>query len=169
MAAIEIRKAEISDAPRMASIAFSAWDTGIRPLLDERPGHRESERLRLSQAAGANWKNAVVAAINGIVVGWCSRSSHRSYIPYLFVMPDMQGHGIGARLLNRMETLLELEGASKVHLETPADNVRAVKFYERQGYHIMALRTDGRGAHEPFTSVHLEKQLHPFVGDIGDD
>lgn len=166
MALINIRKAEISDAPRMADIAYAAWDSGIRPLLAERPGYRESERERLSQAAGANWPNAIVATLNGIVVGWCCRSGKRSYIPYLFVMPDMQGHGIGARLLDRMETILELAGASKVHLETPADNVRAVRFYERQGYKILALRGEGRSAHEPFMSVHLEKQLHPYVGAI---
>jgi ribosomal-protein-alanine N-acetyltransferase len=169
MALIEIRKAEISDVPRMASIAFSAWDSGIRPLLDERPGHREAKRLRLAQAAGMNWQNAIVATIDDVVVGWCCRSSRRAYIPYLFVMPDMQGNRIGARLLDRMETMLELMGATKVHLETPADNVRAVRFYEKQGYHIMALRTEGRSAHEPFMSVHLEKQLAPFHGEIGDE
>ncbi len=169
MAVIDIRKAELADASRMANIAFSAWDTGIRPLLDEKPEHRESERARLSQAAAMNWQNAVVATIDGVVVGWCCRSRRRSYIPYLFVLPDMQGHGIGARLLNRMETMLELEGASRVQLETPADNVRAVRFYERQGYQILALRTEARAAHEPFTSVHLEKALHPFDGDVGED
>lgn len=169
MAVIEIRKAEISDAPRMADIAFSAWDTGIRPLLDERPGHRESERARLSQVSAMNWQNTIVATIDGIVVGWCCRSTRRHYIPYLFVMPDMQGHGIGATLLGRMETILELLGASKVHLETPADNVRAVRFYERQGYHIMALRSEGSAAHEPFMSVHLEKRLQPFAGEIDED
>jgi len=169
MAVINIRKAEHADVLRMAHIAFSAWDTGIRPLLDERPGHRDSERLRLSHAAASNWQNAVVATIDGSVVGWCCRSRRRNYIPFLFVMPDMQGHGIGARLLNRMETMLELEGAERVLLETPADNVRAVRFYERQGYHILALRTEARAAHEPFMSVHLEKELHPFDGEIGEE
>jgi len=153
----------------MADIAFAAWDTGIRPLLDEQPGQRENERARLSQASAMNWQNTIVATIDGIVVGWCSRSARRSYIPFLFVMPDMQGHGIGANLLNRMETLLELQGASKVHLETPADNVRAVRFYERQGYHILALRAEPRSGHDPFASVHLEKQLQPFAGEIGED
>ncbi|KKB78154.1 hypothetical protein VW35_13370 [Devosia soli] len=116
-----------------------------------------------------NWQNAIVATLNGVVVGWCCRSRRRNYIPFLFVMPDMQGHGIGARLLNRMEMILELEGADRVLLETPADNVRAVRFYERQGYQILALRTEARSAHEPFMSVHLEKELHPFDGDIGED
>jgi 2-amino-4-hydroxy-6-hydroxymethyldihydropteridine diphosphokinase len=166
MAMIEIRKAEISDAARMADIAFSAWDTGIRPLLDARPGLREIERARPSQAAGTNWPYAIVATINGIVVGWCCRAVRRNYIPYLFVMPDMQGNGIGARLLNRMETVMELQGASKVQLETPADNVRAVRFYERQGDQFLALRSAGRGAHEALMSVHLEKLLHPYSGDV---
>lgn len=169
MATIEIRKAEISDVARMADIAFSAWDTGIRPLLAERAGHREAERARLAQAAATNWPNAIVATIDGIVLGWCCRSARRAYIPYLFVMPDMQGHGIGARLLNRMETVLELQGASRVHLETPADNVRAVRFYERQGYHILAMRGAGRGVAEALTSVHLEKDLRPYEGEIDDD
>ena len=75
---------------------------------------------------------------------------------------------VGTLLLQRMESILELEGAERVHLETPADNVRAVRFYERQGYRILALRPDGRGAHEPFMSVHLEKRLRPFDGEILD-
>jgi [ribosomal protein S18]-alanine N-acetyltransferase len=53
-------------------------------------------------------------------------------------------------------------------LETPADNVRAVRFYEKQGYRILAMRPDGRNSHEPFMSVRLEKQLHPFTGQVTD-
>ena len=40
-------------------------------------------------------------------------------------------------------------------LETPADNVRAVRFYERQGYHILALKPDGRDSGGAMTSVRL--------------
>jgi ribosomal-protein-alanine N-acetyltransferase len=47
--------------------------------------------------------------------------------------------------------------------------VRAVRFYERQGYRILALRTDGSSGQAPFTRVHMEKQLNPYVGDIGED
>lgn len=166
MAGIEIRKAEISDAPRMGDIAFAAWDAGIRPLLANRPGQRVLERARLTQAASSNWPYAIVATLDDIVVGWCCRSARRSYIPFLFVRPDMQGHGIGALLLDRMETMLELRGASRVQLETPADNVRAVRFYERQGYHILALRSDARRGNDPLVSVHLEKQLRPYDGEI---
>ena len=67
-----------------------------------------------------------------------------------------------------MESLLELEGESRVLLETPADNVRAVRFYQRQGYHILALKPDGRNAVGALTSVRLEKRLNPFRGPVPD-
>ena len=58
--------------------------------------------------------------------------------------------------------------AAKARSRTPADNVRTVRFYERHGYRILAMRPDGRQSHEPFMSVRLEKILHPFVGRVTD-
>jgi 2-amino-4-hydroxy-6-hydroxymethyldihydropteridine diphosphokinase len=168
MAGISIRKAQTTDARRLADIAFRAWEAGILPLLTEQPGMREAEQKRLTQAVAEQIARVIVAEVDGIAVGWCSRSARRAYIPYLFVMPELQGHGLGSMLLRRMESMLELEGAERVHLETPADNVRAVRFYEKQGYRILALRPDGRAAHEPFMSVHLEKRLDPYEGEIED-
>src|SRR5690606_17665412 len=141
----------------------------ILPILNQHSGQREAERRRLSHAVSIGWPHAIVARIDDVVVGWCSRSPRRSYIPYLFVMPEMQANGIGGTLLGRMETLLELEGARRVHLETPADHVRAVRFYERHGYRIMALGKDGGSGYDPFASVHLEKLLQPFTGVVDED
>ena len=169
MAGISIRKAETGDARRLADIAYRAWESGIFPLLIEQPGMKQAEQRRLAQAVAETLSRIIVAEVDGIVVGWCSRSSRRAYIPFLFVMPELQGHGLGSMLLQRMESMLELEGAERVQLETPADNVRAVRFYEKQGYRILALRPDGRAAHEPFMSVHLEKRLRPFEGEIDDE
>lgn len=169
MPSVTIRKAEVGDASRLGEIAFQAWETGIFPLLEDQPGMREAERRRLTQAATQQLSRVIVAVVDGMAVGWCSRSSRRAYIPYLFVLPELQGHGLGSLLLRRMESMLELEGADRVHLETPADNVRAVRFYERQGYRILALKSDGRSSHDPFMSVHLEKPLRPFIGRLTDE
>jgi ribosomal-protein-alanine N-acetyltransferase len=169
MASINIRKATTGDVRRLADIAYGAWESGILPVLIEQPGMREAERQRLAHAAAEQIGRIIVIEMDGISVGWCSRSARRAYIPYLFVMPELQGHGLGSMLLRRMESMLELEGAAVVHLETPADNVRAVQFYERKGYRILALRPDGRAAHEPFMSVHLEKRLQPYDGEIEED
>jgi len=169
MSGVVIRKAEKEDAGRLADIAYRAWETSILPLLTERAGMRDAEQRRLAQAVAETLGRIIVAEVDGVVVGWCSRAARRAYIPYLFVMPEVQNHGLGSMLLRRMESMLELEGADRVQLETPADNVRAVRFYEKQGYRILALRPDGRAAHEPFMSVRLEKVLRPFEGEIGED
>lgn len=169
MAGIVIRKAESEDGRRLADIAYRAWESGILPLLTERPGMREAEQRRLAQAVSETLARILVAEVDGVVVAWCSRAARRAYIPYLFVMPELQGHGLGSMLLARMEVILELEGAATVQLETPADNVLAVRFYEKQGYKILAMRTDGRSAHQAFMSVRLEKVLSPYDGVIEDD
>lgn len=169
MPGISIRQAVAADTARLADIAYRAWETGIYPLLTDRAGLKQSEQQRLQQAVGETLARIIVAEVDGVVVGWCSRSARRAYIPFLFVMPELQGHGLGSLLLRRMESILELEGADRVQLETPADNVRAVRFYEKQGYRILAMRPDGRAAHEPFMSVRLEKVLMPFEGDIDED
>jgi ribosomal protein S18 acetylase RimI-like enzyme len=166
--ALVIRKAEPDDARRLSAIGYMAWETSILPLLTEQPGMRQSEQMRLAAAVRETIDRIVVAELDGIVAGWCSRARGRAYIPYLFVAPEYQNHGIGKLLLARMETMIELEGADRVHLETPADNVRAVHFYEHRGYRILAMRPDGRPDHRPFLSVRLEKLLHPFVGKLTD-
>ncbi len=169
MQAISIRKAELADAPRLIDIGFRAWETSIRPLLDEQPGMGQAEQRRLAQAVTETLSRIIVAEIDDDVVGWCSRAAGRAYIPYLFVAPDFQSLGIGSTLLRRMESMMELAGADRVQLETPADNVRAVQFYEKLGYQILALRPVGPAAHMPFVSVRLEKLLSPFLGAITDE
>lgn len=165
---IAIRRAMPEEADRLGDIAYEAWERGILPLLTEAPGMRHSEKRRLAIAVHEMLDRIIVAELEGITVGWCSRARNRAYIPFLFVTPEYQGNGIGSALLRRMESLLELEGEQRVLLETPADNVRAVRFYERQGYHILALKPDGRNLGGSMTSVRLEKRLTPFRGPVPD-
>ncbi len=165
---LTIRHAEAKESLELAALAYLAWEKGILPLFRERSGMRESEKRRLSTYVHDNIARIIVAELDDEIVGWCSRSRDRAYIPYLFVLPGVQGRGIGTTLLRRMESLLELEAHERVSLETPADHVSAVKFYERQGYRILAVKTDGRSPHEPLMSVRLEKKLNPFRGPIRD-
>jgi 2-amino-4-hydroxy-6-hydroxymethyldihydropteridine diphosphokinase len=166
---VVIRKASPQEVGRLGDIAYEAWEEGILPLLSETPGMRSGERRRLAAAAHELLERIIVAEFDGVAVGWCSRARGRAYIPFLFVTPEYQSQGIGSALLRRMESMLELEGESRVLLETPADNVRAVHFYERQGYHILALKPDGRAQPGPLMSVRLEKRLSPFRGPVTDE
>ncbi|MDB5505846.1 MAG: GCN5-related N-acetyltransferase [Devosia sp.] len=166
---LQIRKAEKTDIERLADIAFRAWEHSILPLLGATPEMVRREKQRLHNIAAETSERIIVAELDGRAIGWCSRARNRAYVPFLFVAPEYQGHGVGTALLRRIESMLELGGATRVHLETPADNVRAVRFYEKQGYHILAMRTDGRTNEDALTSIHLEKTLHPFKGHVTDD
>jgi len=161
-----IRKAVASEAERLADIAYIAWERDLRPFLAAEQQNRQAERRRLQAAVHELLDRTIVAERDGVALGWCARARGRPYIPYLFVAPLSQNQGIGTLLLKRMESVLELEGCDRVHLDTLSDNVRAVNFYQHQGYQIMALKHEGASARDPQTSVRLEKRLSPYRGPI---
>lgn len=160
---VGIRHARTREAPILAKLGFLAWEQSIFPLGPDRERSRDELMARMADYCRDRVDDIIVAESNYEILGWCSRFPGKAYIPYLFVAPLAQRHGVGGLLLRRMESLFELEGKHNVQLETPADHVEAVRFYERQGYHILAMKQAGRSAHKPFHSVRLEKRLHPFI------
>jgi ribosomal-protein-alanine N-acetyltransferase len=163
-----IRKAIPSEIETLADIAFVAWERDLLPFLHGQAASREAERNRLSAAVRDGLDRIIVAEVNGVSVGWCQRARGRAYVPFLFVTPLLQNQGVGSALLRRIESLLELEGADRIQLDTLADNVRAVNFYQHQGYQILALKTEGAPGRETQMSVRLEKRLDPWHGPIDD-
>jgi [ribosomal protein S18]-alanine N-acetyltransferase len=163
-----IRKAIPGEIETLADIAFVAWERDLLPFLHGSAASREAERNRLTAAVRDGLDRIIVAEVNEVSVGWCQRARGRAYIPFLFVTPLLQNQGVGSALLRRMESLLELEGADRIQLDTLADNVRAVNFYQHQGYQILALKTEGVPGRETQMSVRLEKRLDPWHGPIDD-
>jgi ribosomal-protein-alanine N-acetyltransferase len=165
---ITIRKAVASEAERLADIALLAWERDLKPFLSGEAASRQNEKRRLGIAVHELLDRTIVAEIDASPVGWCARARSRAYIPYLFVTPLLQNQGIGTLLLRRMESVIELEGADRVQLDTLSDNVRAVNFYQHQGYRILVLKREGAPGGDPQTSVRLEKRLSPYRGPLTD-
>lgn len=165
---ITIRKAVASEAERLADIALLAWERDLKPFLSGEAASRQNEKRRLGIAVHELLDRTIVAEIDNSPVGWCARARSRPYIPYLFVTPSLQNQGIGTLLLRRMESMIELEGADRVQLDTLSDNVRAVNFYQHQGYRILVLKREGAVGGDPQTSVRLEKRLSPYRGPLTD-
>jgi ribosomal-protein-alanine N-acetyltransferase len=163
-----IRRALHSEIETLADIAFVAWERDLLPFLNGPAASRHAERTRLSAAVRDGIDRVIVAEVDGVAVGWCQRARGRAYVPFLFVTPLLQNRGVGSALLRRMESMLELEGADRVQLDTLADNVRAVNFYQHQGYQILALKSEGAPGRESQMSVRLEKRLNPWHGPIDD-
>jgi ribosomal-protein-alanine N-acetyltransferase len=165
---LSIRKATPVEIETLADIAFVAWERDLLPFLNGLAASRNAERSRLSAAVRDGMDRTIVAEVDEVAVGWCQRMRGRAYIPFLFVTPLLQNQGVGSALLRRMESILELEGADRIHLDTLADNVRAVNFYQHQGYQILALKSEGRPGNDAQMSVRLEKRLDPWHGPIDD-
>jgi ribosomal-protein-alanine N-acetyltransferase len=166
---VSIRKADPHEVDVLAEIGYRAWEQSLLPYFPDTAELRRNEEHRLRAAVRDNISRIIVGDSEAGPVGWCLRSGRRAYIPYLFVAPRHQNQGIGTTLLRRMESMLELEGADHVQLDTLADNVRAVRFYEHQGYQILALKPDGPPGRDLFMSVRLEKRLRPYRGPIKDE
>lgn len=163
-----IRKALPSEVETLADIGFVAWERDLMPFLSGAAASPQNERRRLSTAVHELLDRTIVADVEDVPVGWCARQRGKAYIPYLFVTPLLQNHGIGTALLRRMESMLELQGADRVQLDTLADNVRAVNFYQHQGYQILVLKSEGNPGEPGSLSIRLEKKLQPFRGAITD-
>jgi ribosomal-protein-alanine N-acetyltransferase len=163
-----VRKALKDEIDVLADIAFVAWERDLQPFLNGPAASPEAERNRLTNAVREGLERIIVAEANGVAVGWCQRARGRAYVPFLFGTPLVQNQGVGSTLLRRMESMLELEGADRIQLDTLADNVRAVNFYQHQGYSILALRQEGPAGRDPHMGVRLEKLLSPWHGPISD-
>src|SRR3569623_471551 len=163
-----IRKAVPAEIDTLADIAYVAWERDLLPILNGPAASRSAEQARLTAAVRDGLDRIIVAVVDDVAAGWCQRIRGRAFIPILFVTPLLQNHGIGSALLRRMESILELEGHDRIQLDTLADNVRAVNFYQHQGYQILALKSEGQQGRDLQMSVRLEKRLDPWHGPIDD-
>lgn len=70
-----------------------------------------------------------------------------------------EGQGVGSALLRTVENLARSRGCRRLHLVTTNDNLHALGFYQRRGFHLSQL-FPGR--------VTQSRQLKPSIPLIGD-
>jgi GNAT superfamily N-acetyltransferase len=113
--------------PRYTPAAFA--DT----TLDERSVH---ERLREMYVLVAVADGVVVGTVAGAVTG---REGH---LRGMAVLPSYSGTGLASRLLEAIEGELRFRRCTRVTLDTTQPLHRAMRFYERCGYHRTSRVTD---------------------------
>lgn len=83
--------------------------------------------------------------IVGLVIGLINNEAEETYefkapkrarITELIVSKNIRSNGIGTQLLNAMEVYLKDIGCKDILLEVFAYNKNAIKFYEKNGYHV---------------------------------
>ena len=78
----------------------------------------------------------LVADIHGRIVGtvMAGYEGHRGWINYLAVNPALQRGGLGRRLMDDAERLLQAAGCPKINLQVRSDNAEVIAFYRRLGF-----------------------------------
>jgi len=113
------------------------------------------ERLRGFVRDGVSANAAQFVAMDeGRVVGWCdifpawAHAVQHCGTLGMGVLADYRGRGIGQRLLSATLAKAQANGITRIVLEARADNLRAIRLYERMGFvhearKRHALRFDG--------------------------
>ncbi len=122
----------------------------LHALLFETPWTASSVARLLEPPAGLG----LVAVLHGSteVAGFilARRAGLEAEILSLGVRRDVQGQGIGRRLVKALADALRAEGTGELYLEVAADNDAALTLYQRTGFREVGrrrryyLRPDGR-------------------------
>ena len=80
------------------------------------------------------WIAEEESRMSGFAIISIKPETHAAYIQTLEVLPEMRGRGIGAELLNRLESSAITAGAQSIGLHVDAENSAAIRLYESRGY-----------------------------------
>ena len=127
-----IRQATPADVARVAEIEIFNYRLNFYPIFqndwfyfDEKQVPKEMKRYETEEGLLQN----TYVYDDGVVKGFIQLDGTK--VAKLFVEPVLQGNGIGAKLLEFAVTEKQAN-----YLWALEKNVRAIRFYERHGFHV---------------------------------
>jgi ribosomal protein S18 acetylase RimI-like enzyme len=99
-----------------------------------RPWNNPVKDICRKLAANSDW--LLVAVVRNKIAGsvMIGYEGHRGWINYLAVDPSLRRQGIGRRLMEEAESLLQKAGCPKINLQVRSTNTEAAGFYVSLGY-----------------------------------
>jgi ribosomal protein S18 acetylase RimI-like enzyme len=90
-----------------------------------------------------SWDEGFVAILDGLVVGFAASAfsawNRRLVLQHMYVDGAARGSGVGTALLRAVLSSERAKDAQHAWLETQADNVPAIRAYERMGFRVVGL------------------------------
>ena len=138
---VSLRRAEAADAEALAHLHLDVWDdayTGLMPqgILDDRRERVDERVERWRDILGQPHGNWVAEDTDGLVGLACSGPARDNDIDdllelyALYVRASYYGTGVGFALFE------QTVGDRAAYLWVLANNERAIRFYERQGFRL---------------------------------
>ena len=136
-----IRPARPEDAEAIARVHVRTWQAAYAHAIPTETlarvdvGERAAMWRRFLAGDSAIFVGEVDGEIRGFVnVGECQEEPGVGELFAIYVLPDEWGTGLGSGLIERGEQELCKRGFAEATLNVLADNPRAQRFYERQGW-----------------------------------
>ncbi|RQS04210.1 GNAT family N-acetyltransferase [Burkholderia sp. Bp8998] len=157
--AIMLRSAMPHDAEHIARLHTLSWQNAYSHILpaaylsDEVPTEHAMRWRNYFDRNEAEWGLVLIAESDGAPIGFAS--AERPIDPVrgvlldcLHVHPAHHGSGAGKRMIEAVRAWARNIGVDKVHLSVLDGNVRAIGFYEHNGWRLAGVETSfiGRGA-----------------------
>lgn len=167
--AVSVRSATGSDAPALAALVNRAFAIESFFVDGDRTNPREIERLIergtfvVLEHAGGLAAAVYVARDAGepLAVGL---AAERGYFGMLSVLPELQGHGLGKRLVRIAEAMCEAAGCVEVALRIINLREELARWYRSLGYHEVGISPyDHRPVKRPCHFVEMRRTLRPVT------
>lgn len=142
---IKIIKATLQDVPVIQSLAATIWPVTFKDILSQEQISYMMDFMysdsALEQQIGVHHHQFLLAQQNNNYIGYLSfeldyKSDTKTKIHKVYLLPEVQGQGVGKRLFEEVTALALQHGNQTLSLNVNRDN-SAVDFYKRIGFNIL--------------------------------
>lgn len=148
-----VRRAQAADAAAIGAVHYRAWMETYTGLLSPAYLARMSAERSTEIFRREGCRQMFVAVVGDEIVGFCGYGAGRgSGIPEtcgeiygIYVLRAYQNRHLGKQLLERAKAALREMGFSEACLWVLAENERAIRFYEKNGFVLDGEKTENLG------------------------
>ncbi|WP_176040927.1 GNAT family N-acetyltransferase [Burkholderia stabilis] len=154
-----LRAATTQDANLIARLHTLSWQTAYSHILpaaylsDDVPTEHAARWQKYLDRDEKEWGLVLIAEAAGEPVGFVSAErpvdpARGVLLDCLHVHPSHHGGGTGKRMIEAVRAWARTLGVDKVHLSVLDGNVRAIGFYEHNGWQLSGIETSCIGQTE---------------------
>ncbi len=143
---IEIQKIQSEDQKQIQKFITNFW--GGDPLI----AHGEEFHVNALEGLKATQENEIKGFLHYQI---------RGEICEIMTLASLQaGQGIGSALIDAVDSIGRKNKCKKLSVITTNDNLHALGFYQRRGFHLAALYPG---------QVNISRKIKPSIPEIGDN
>ena len=157
--AISVRRATAADAPALAALVNRAYAIETFFVDGDRTNATEiASLIEKGTFIVLEYAGGLAAAV------WVEATGVKGYFGMLSVLPEMQKHGLGKRLVRIAEAMCEAAGCDEMTLQIINLREELGRWYRSLGYQEVGVTPyEHRPVKQPCHFVEMRKSLRPIA------